>query len=252
MFIKKIFSLILAIMVMFGTFTVSASTIGGANDSLARPGINGSLYFPENQAYPENYSPADILRTQEKLAKTELLAEETYLTRATDYISIPGTFTMFQQQNDWYCVPASVRSVLYYINGSAPSQGSIANAIGTHDYIGTNVMNTTSYLNQQQTENWYVSRSSVTQSTMYSSLRVAIVSSQVPALIGATSPRSNGFLPYETDGHCVVANAIKNDNTYVQCGDPLGGKNNGNGGTYAYYITCPISRAPSYVNALVY
>lgn len=255
MIIKRLFAVTMAVVITVATFTVSASSVKITDNETYKPGANGSLYFPEDQTYPADYSQEDIRRTEEKLAMTEQLAKDTYVltnTARSTYTSIPGTFTIFQQQNDWFCVPASVRSVLYYINGSAPSQSSIASSIGTVDYVGTNALNATSYLNQQQSANWYASRSSVTQSIMYSSLRVSIITAKVPALIGATSPSSGGFLPYSTSGHCVVANAKKNDNTYVQCADPLGGRSNGSGGTYSYQIYCPISKAPSYVTALIY
>ncbi|MBR6835402.1 MAG: C39 family peptidase, partial [Oscillospiraceae bacterium] len=68
------------------------------------------------------------------------------------------------QENDYYCVPACVRSMLMYINGSSPSQSSIASSLGTTSSDGTNPTTIAPYLNSKQNNCYYVYYASPTQS----------------------------------------------------------------------------------------
>lgn len=93
-------------------------------------------------------SKDDLLKIQEKEQEEKLLNSQ-ITTKAVTKISIPGTFTMYQQINNYYCAPASVKSVLQYINGSSDSQSTIANGLGTTS-DGTSPTKIAPYLNQKQ------------------------------------------------------------------------------------------------------
>ena len=79
MIIKRLFAVTMAVVITVATFTVSASSVKITDNETYKPGANGSLYFPEDQTYPADYSQEDIRRTEEKLAMTEQLAKDTYV-----------------------------------------------------------------------------------------------------------------------------------------------------------------------------
>lgn len=51
------------------------------------------------------------------------------------------------QENGYYCGPATVQQTLKRINGSAPSQSTIASGIGTTT-AGSNLASMVSYINR--------------------------------------------------------------------------------------------------------
>ena len=99
------------------------------------------------------------------------------MTRSGSLITVPNTYTMYQQETDTYCIPATVKSILMYINGTSPSQSTIA------ETTGTDPTKIPDYLNDRQDECYYIytAKSKFDQEGMCSRLYSTIVNNDVPS-----------------------------------------------------------------------
>lgn len=169
----------------------------------------------EIEEYYASLSKYDLDKIAEK--KASALNYEKNSTKSGTKISIPGTFTMYQQETDSYCIPATIKSILMYINGTSPSQTTISST------TGQDPTTIASYLNDRQSTCYYiyVPKSNLTQDTMCNYFYYTIAYTQVPASIGISGTTTSNWY-YVTNGHSMVVNAIYDDYSYVQFGDPLG------------------------------
>ncbi|MDP4119601.1 MAG: C39 family peptidase [Bacillota bacterium] len=136
-------------------------------------------------------------------------------------ISIPGTFTMYQQENNYYCAPASVESVLEYDTGCYYTQSDIASDLGTTS-SGTDATKIAPYLNTKQDDNTYIRTATPNQSTMCNDLAFTIAGWGYPCLMSICNPTGANW-HYGTNGHRLVINAVYSDDSKIQFADPLGG-----------------------------
>lgn len=223
------FKKFLVVFLVLATLVMGCSTVYAANlkavgaSNLVDPwssddNITGETVPTEQQyiAYKASLSAYDL---QNIVAKEELASKYANKigTKSGTKISIPGTFTMYQQETDTYCIPATIKSILMYINGSSPSQSTIA---GT---TGTDPTKIAGYLNARQNTCYYVYRAKndLTQNGMCSYLYTTIASTKVPASMGISGTTTSNWY-YVTNGHSLVVNAIYDDYSYIQFGDPLG------------------------------
>lgn len=213
-------SLILVFSVLL-SFNVSANA--ESTDTKKMESITGVI-FPddeEEKEYISSLTPEDWLRIQEKENQAVLLSSQTDTKASTaTKISIPGTFTMYQQAENNYCVPACVKSVLQYANRSSASQASIASDLGTTSG-GTTATQIAPYLNQKQSF-YYARISNPSQSTMCDKLYATITGPKKPCLMGIINTSGSNW-HYATNGHFLVVNAIYSDKSQIQFADPLGG-----------------------------
>lgn len=152
-------------------------------------------------------------------------------------LSIPGTFTMYQQETDTYCIPACVKSLLMYVNGSSPTQSSINSSI---NQSFTSIPN---YVNSRQSNCQYLLVTSPTQSNLKTCVYMDITNDEVPTFLRLSGTSSSSWY-YTTSGHCVLSNAIYSDKSVIQIADPLGDRVSGcpyfyekNTSTVASYTT---------------
>ena len=197
-----------------------------------KPMITG-VQFPseeEEQNYLSNLSEEELLRKQQKeeqsaeIIRQKKNADSIAAVNATK-ISLPGTFTMYRQENNYYCVPACVKSVLQYLNGRSDSQTRIANDLGTTANYGTDSTKIAPYLNKKQSFG-YDRKAYPSQTSMCNNLYSTVASLKKPALMGIVNPTGNNW-SYATNGHCLVINAIYSDMSKIQFADPLGGYRSG-------------------------
>lgn len=155
-------------------------------------------------------------------------------TRSGYKISIPGSFTIYQQEDERYCIPACIKSVLMYIKGSSPSQDTIAADLDISIIEGIVVTKIAGYLNDRISGFYYTRTASPQHSTMCNDLYLTVVESKKPCLLSVVDPTGQNWR-YRTAGHRVVVNAIQSDKSKIYIADPLGGTNPG----WPYYYEMP-------------
>lgn len=159
-----------------------------------------------------------LIAEKERVAakfETELSTERYATTRAATLIGVPGTFTIYQQETNTYCVPACIKSVLMYTTNSSPSQASIDST------INMNFTKIPDYVNARQSKCNYVLSTSPTQSTLTSHIKSDITSWEVPSFLRISGTSETSWY-YATNGHCVLSNGIYDDQSIVLIADPLG------------------------------
>lgn len=220
---KKVIITLLALLITTSAIPLTAYA---ETDDLSKKSIITGELIPteeEEQEYLDSLSQDDLLRIQEKENEAKILNSQIN-TKAATKISIPGTFTMYQQINNYYCAPASVKSVLQYINGSSASQSTIANGLGTTS-SGTNPTKIAPYLNQKQSF-YYARFANPTQTEMCDKLYATITGPKKPCLMSIVNTSGSNW-HYSTGGHRLVINAIYSDKSRIQFADPLGGTQSG-------------------------
>ena len=226
---KSVLAVALSVSLVIGcTTTVSAAELKG----IAAPNAGqfqevGSSFTGETvpteeeyQAYLESLSQEELSKIAEKENLVRSYAANRVQTRAGTKISIPGTFNMYQQEEGNYCVPATIKSMLVYLTGSSPSQSQIFSILGG-DEDGVSSVKMPGYLNDRQSQVYYVYKGSPSQTSMCDSLYTTIKHAQAPASMGISGTTTSNWY-YLTNGHSLVVNAIYDDYSYIQFGDPLG------------------------------
>lgn len=226
--IKRLLAATTAIAIILSFTTIAQAD--NSDDVESKPFVAAGVRFltdEEEEEYLQSLSEEDLQKIYEKEQEAEELADQP-MTRSVSKISIPGSFTMFQQENYYYCVPACVKSVLYY-NNIIVTQTSVAKSLGTEPGIGTRVEAIVPYLNQKQSF-YYARAGTPTQTTMCDRLYATIANNKKPCMMGIINLSGNGW-HYATSGHFLVVNAIYSDKSRIQLADPLGGTQVG----YTYY-----------------
>ncbi|MCM1530016.1 MAG: hypothetical protein NC093_08495 [Alistipes sp.] len=240
MMIKRIALTVCA--AVFASAAVVSTTASSESENESGYVYSGVRFHEDEQERFEEY--LNSLSEEELEKRNRVLQDaeqsESYSIRAANAtkISVPGNFTMYQQIYDDYCVPACVRSIINYINGSADSQESIAWS-GCYLYMDDARV----YLNNHQSKCVYVQENYPTKSLMTSVIYQTITNDKVPCMIAISNPSGENW-HYSTDGHALVVNAIRSDKSKIQLGDPLGGYNDWyyfyekDAGIVSKYIAC--------------
>jgi len=229
---KKVLGFLLALGVLSSFVTVASAEENKAVAVGTAPAGEIVLTAAQNDNYVKSLTKNESAKINEKIRSAEKLAAEhaTQARTATaTKISIPGTFTMYQQTQSNYCVPATLKSMVQYITGSSDSQTTIATAVGTGPG-GTDPTKLAPYLNSKQSQVYYIYSASPSQTTMVNDLYYDIVTMESPGSIGIVNTTGANW-HYSTDGHSLVVNAIYDDKSKIQIADPLGGTQAG----WAYY-----------------
>lgn len=221
---KKLFAYVLLLAVIL---SFSMTVFAADSDHVDGEPFNSGYRSPtkeEYEAYLQNLSEEELLKIEEKYAEANRLSQMPQLLAASK-ISLPGTFNIYQQETNYYCVPACVKSVLKYLTGQVVSQSSIAQAMGTSSTIGTTPDKVAPYLNARQNF-YYVWESRPGQTNMCKYLYATVANGNAPALMGIINPSGSNW-HYATGGHFLVVNAIYSDMSALQFADPLGGTQTG-------------------------
>ena len=176
----------------------------------------------EYQEYLDSLSDEQkqLVREKEERVKEieQQIVENQFITpRSTTIYSIPGSFTMYQQEADTYCIPACIKSVLMYINGSSPSQSDI------DDYTDMKFPAIPRYMNARQKQCNYLWKTNPTEAALKAAIFTSIYNDKVPAFIGISGTTDKNWY-YKTSGHCILAYQIYSDYSYIKIADPLGDK----------------------------
>lgn len=181
----------------------------------------------EEQAY---YNDPEIqAEIAEKEARAAALANSgnsgisLFSTTSSGEIAIPGTFTLFTQPNNYYCVPACLKSVINYIEGTAASQGLIAIAIGTDSISGSTMSSAFNYLTNR-VDFAYIRTTGLNKTNMCNNIYATIANDDKPCIVGVNILSSDNWhygMTASSGWHCVVLNAIWSDKSKIQVADPI-------------------------------
>ena len=103
----------------------------------------------QNAEYLASLSEVELQMIVEKENAATQVVRNT-MTRSGTLVTVPSPFTMYQQETDTYCIPATIKSILMYINGTSPTQSTIA------VITGTDPTRIPSYLNDRQSVRYYI------------------------------------------------------------------------------------------------
>lgn len=238
---KKLFSIIVCI-VMILSFS------NAVNAEEVSININGMLEYNESiSSQNSKLSPEDVEKINKKYAILQHYMQNQNISRATTWTHLPGTFYLYYQTTNYNCGPACVQSAIKYINGTAPSQSTVATGCGTTTN-GSYLSNMVTYLNSMQNKNNYVDLYQEGRDTFKFCLYSTIHDVKVPAIVGFGCSKNDGWL-YNSNGHVVCINAARDDYEAFQLADPLTGYL-GFPDSYAFYqkSTTELYNAYSSVN----
>lgn len=223
---KKLVSAFLAIILVFSFGVVVHAE--EMKDNVNSNDIFGAGATKSKEEYLSKLTEYDLQKIAEKIEEAEQISNGP-VPRAS-YITVSG-FSIYQQPNNYYCVPACVKSVLQYINGTSPSQATIASALGTNSSTGTDITDVPQYLNSKQ--NFYFTcTTGPSQTTMCKYIYATISGYDNPCLMRITGTTTSNWY-YQTGGHCISIYGIYSDKSKVQIADPLGGTQ----GSWPSYFT---------------
>lgn len=196
-----------AMLASVGATMASAATVGG---NYAKVG--------DSAAYTRSLTKADKAAAAAKDAdctKVAAASAKAAAGQAAYKISIPGTFTMYQQETDIYCVPACIKSVLMYTAKKSPSQATI------HNYTQLNFTRIPAYVNARENKCRYVLVTSPSLTDLKNKIYYDINTEKCPSFLRIYN-RTGANWYYATTGHCILSNAIYSDKSKIQIADPLG------------------------------
>lgn len=163
----------------------------------------------------------DIIESNQMQSKP-ITTESTVMPRATwTYLS---GYAIYNQTTSYNCGPAAVQAALKYLNGDTPTQAEIAKGCGTTSTEGTYLSDMLKYINEEQSENTYVSKYQATETKMKDYLYSGVVTYDAPPIIGLAFSENDGW-QYSSGGHFVSAYGAKSDKSEFKLGDPWIGYN---------------------------
>ena len=174
-------------------------------------------------AYTRSLTKADKAAAAAKAAdctKVAAASAKAAAGQAAYKISIPGTFTMYQQETDNYCCDACIKSVLMYTANTSPSQATI------HKTINLDFSKIVAYVNARENECHYLFVTSPSLSSLKDKIYYDINTEKCPSFLRIYNMSGANWY-YATAGHCILSNAIYSDKSIIQIADPLGGRVSG-------------------------
>ncbi|SHK36872.1 Peptidase_C39 like family protein [Anaerocolumna jejuensis DSM 15929] len=171
----------------------------------------------------ENTNNADLIKLEatKKLAKN--ISIDAIQPLAANWVNLPGTTYRYEQLDPYYCVPATMQTILRYNNGTTPpTQDTIAKAMNFKSGSGVDFLKVAPYLNGVQTKNSYATHSKSAKDDMTYRINADISNYVVPTSIRIQVSNSSDWF-YTTSGHALVANDIRSDKSEVQLVDPAAG-----------------------------
>ena len=222
---KKIISVLLTLSLCLSTSMVAlADTNANYNGPLFINGDSGQL--SENAI-----DISDLAKAKQKIIKNKSfssLEKQTVLDKLSIFETgspmkvLPNasgsiTVSVCTQETSYYCGPATVQQTLKYINGSAASQTSIANSIGTTT-AGSALSPMVTYTNNNQSRNTYIIIYDPNVQQIQNMVSYA-VSYRAPVMCRLKFTQGGNW-PYSTNGHFMNANGYHTYGDYILVTDP--------------------------------
>lgn len=181
--------------------------------------VNGGI-GQETTPYEYSVEELEIIeyrRNQALLESMSLISSRSY----DDGVYITLNVPVFEQINNSFCGPATVKQVSHYMTGSSHSQSYIGSIIGAEEGSGTTMAYMLNYLNGVKGLNYIYDQGIANN---YSTWLNAIYSSarnNKPAIIIVSDPSGN-TLPYTTSAHYVNLSGVdsKYSSNKIRITDP--------------------------------
>lgn len=223
---KKHLCIVMIIVIILNCLTINVFADSGSDiykGVLERDPSLGDRYDELSDAQKEKYN--------EKKAILEAIRSQP-VTYSNTWESL-DTFTIYTQLFNYYCGPACVKSTLNYINGSAPSQITIAIGCNTTT-SGTYMSDMVEYMNSKQDAVYYIDEYGAAKVDFGNCLYADIAYYGVPSIVGFACRMEDGW-QYNSNGHVCCVVAVRSDRGEVILADPFIGYIGGS--EVAYYRT---------------
>lgn len=234
---RKSISFVLAVAMLFSLNTVAFASESKESDGFQEAGtvyVEVETRSVDSAATPSGALPA----TAENIAESNLMqdkpvnSESTVMPRASwTYLS---GYLVYNQTTSYNCGPAAVQAALRYLNGSTPTQATIAESCGTTT-SGTYLADMLTYINDEQDENTYISKYQANSTNMKNCLYSGVVTYDAPPIIGMAFSSNDGWL-YSSGGHFMSVYGAMSDKSEFALADPwIGYSNSGlSGNSWSY------------------
>ncbi|WP_050638372.1 C39 family peptidase [Candidatus Stoquefichus sp. SB1] len=178
--------------------------------------INGDLTYDEGA---EIYKPTDEEIREDERRQNEVKLKE-MLRAAPDGEKRTMDVPVFQQKNNYYCGPATVKQVLHYRNKSSKTQEYYAGELGTTQ-SGTDMTKIKALLNRLQNAP-YIYANIGTSSEWLTKIKYSC-STTIPAVLDINTNSVSAF-PYRSSGHFVNISGLNtlDGHCKVRITDPYG------------------------------
>lgn len=191
---KKILSVLLPVVMVFSLNTVSfASEVATSNEFPEA----GTVYVDvKSRSIDTATSPVGArTATSDDIAASNQMADKAVASDNKSRSSVSWTYLsgylVYNQTTSYNCGPAAVQAALKYLNGSTPTQATIATGCLTTS-SGTYLSDMLTYINKMQVENLYVSKYKADSSSMENYLYSGVVTYNAPPIIGMAFSSSDG------------------------------------------------------------
>lgn len=177
----------------------------------------------------------DSLSDDEKQIMIDKLNDNFVTTKSTSSSYSPMYLGVhyYMQETSYYCGPATVYQTLKYINGSSESQDDIADELGT-TVDGTDGSMIPPYLNEQQSDNYYVTYTITSESSLKSAIDYDM-RHYFPTILRVSLVEDSDF-GYYSAGHYLNVGGQTSGATEYNIVDPYYGYNNGPDSS-SYYVS---------------
>lgn len=185
---KRIITLFLALSVLMSMMNVAFAT--ERVDS-----VDGDMDISEGgEIYIQTKEDQIILK--EKLAEmTALKATKGYIEGTYNAINVP----VFQQENIYYCGPATVKQILHFLNGSSETQLYYAGELGTQK-AGTDMTKIDDVLRNESSENYVYS--DIENYDWWTNRLKFGIDTDLPAVLDINTIGMSAW-PYHVEGHFI-------------------------------------------------
>lgn len=224
---KKTISFLLTVVMLLSFSTVAFASESNENDGFLEAGtvyVGVETRSIDSAATPSGALPA----TAEDIAESNSLqdkpvADESAVTPRASWTYLSG-YLVYNQTTSYNCGPAAVQAALRYLNGSTPTQATIADGCKTTT-SGTYLADMLAYINDEQSENTYISKYQANSTNMKNYLYSGIVTYDAPPIIGMAFSSSDGWL-YSSGGHFMSVYGTMSDKSKFALADPWIGYSN--------------------------
>ena len=222
---KRKLATVLTMLIITGLLLCTCSSVVNAKEKAINvPTIASGIIIPSDEEIKAYYSSMSSKQKSALERKTKEAFSFSSEKKASyrSMSTIPGSFTIYPQINDNWCGPASVKSILQYINGSSLSQGTYACWMGSDATQGVTTSSLLSCLNAFQSSYNYDQawKCNLTKASMKTLLKYTTCSAQVPTCMYIAT-YYNWF--YNTSSHCTVVYGVDDSLDMIQIADPYGG-----------------------------
>lgn len=162
----------------------------------------------------------------EKYLLGNMMSKGSFYRERSEYGSNVMNVPWCQQETNYYCGPATVQQILYYLNGYAPSQDELASEMNTTSEYGTDNAQIVDYLNAHtnkvyEARWWWKDKSVLEHMVVYGTDHN---DQPIVAYIEIPTKNSIDSWPNYTTGHYLTYNGYSDGGSTIHVTDPYAHK----------------------------